>query len=181
MLLFKILLTSLLIGATSVNALVVARSPFPEPECESHRLFSTISSHGSTLVPFNSPTTRGPRSDDSDGEGQGSDGLREGEECRECSQGEAPGPTRGPTTHGPITGPRTRGPRSDNSGGEGKGEEYPECSQGEASEPTHGPTPHGPITPVPLTCGVIQEIPHPRCDGSPSPMSHFPRSDHLTS
>jgi len=58
----KIVLTALLIGAFSVNALTVpvARSPVPEPECESRRLFSAISNHGLTFVPFNSPTTRGP-------------------------------------------------------------------------------------------------------------------------
>jgi len=58
----KIVLTALLIGAISVNALTapVARSPVPEPECESRRLFSAISNHGLTFVPFNSPTTRGP-------------------------------------------------------------------------------------------------------------------------
>jgi len=60
--LFKTVLTSLLIGAISVNALSgpIARSPVPEQECESPRLFSTISYHGLTFIPINSPTTRGP-------------------------------------------------------------------------------------------------------------------------
>jgi len=69
----KIVLTSLIIGVISVNALTipVARSPAPELECESPLLFSTVPYHDLTSVSFNSfvameqgphtpPRARGP-------------------------------------------------------------------------------------------------------------------------
>ena len=49
----KAVLTTLFIGALSVNALTVpvARSPAPEPECEFPRSFSTTSYHDLTSSP----------------------------------------------------------------------------------------------------------------------------------
>ena len=80
--LFKTVLTSFLIGAISVNALAipVPRSPVPEPECESPRLFSTISYRDLTFVQTNSSTTRGPLWEC---ERKGEERLRQGEGGRE--------------------------------------------------------------------------------------------------
>ena len=57
----KAILTFLVIGALSVNALVVpvARSPAPEPDCEFPQSFSITSYHDLTLLSFDSPRTRG--------------------------------------------------------------------------------------------------------------------------
>ena len=57
----KAILTLLIVGVLSVNAVTVpvARSPAPEPECEFLRSFPIIYSRNLTLVPFNSPRTRG--------------------------------------------------------------------------------------------------------------------------
>ena len=61
----KIVLASLVIGITSVNAFTVpvTRSPAPEPESVSPLLFSTIPFHDPTSVSFNSlaAVEQGPR------------------------------------------------------------------------------------------------------------------------
>ena len=57
----KAVLTFLVAGALSINALIipVARSPAPELECEYCWLFSIAPYHDPTLISFNSPRTRG--------------------------------------------------------------------------------------------------------------------------
>ena len=60
----KVALISLIIGALSVNALVlpVARSPAPEPKCELPLSFSVTSDRDLTFVPFDRLGFRqGPR------------------------------------------------------------------------------------------------------------------------